>query len=170
MNNIFLGVLIAGLTALTACTDEGRPAGDSAIPPAAALDTVSTTPASQLTTTTPPQTDTLSAGAAATTAGSATPTSASTGPLNPPHGQPGHSCAIPVGAPLSTVPANTGTPGASTAPQIQNSPVTAPAGGASMMQSAPGASATPSGMSGKPNPPHGQPGHSCAIPVGQTLP
>jgi hypothetical protein len=29
---------------------------------------------------------------------------------------------------------------------------------------------TPPGMSGKANPAHGQPGHSCAIPVGQVFP
>lgn len=66
--------------------------------------------------------------------------------LNPPHGEPGHDCAIPVGQPLNK-PA-----GVTPAPQT---PTTSPA---SMM---PGT---------RLNPPHGQPGHRCEIPVGQPLP
>ncbi|TPE44089.1 hypothetical protein [Pontibacter mangrovi] len=60
--------------------------------------------------------------------------------LNPPHGEPGHNCALPVGAPLD------GTP----LPRLIRpnlSPI------------------TPAGM----NPPHGQPGHDCSIPVGAPL-
>lgn len=67
---------------------------------------------------------------------------------NPAHGEPGHRCDIPVGAPLNSP------PNPSTAPQvpIQNQPsTTAPTG------------------SGKINPPHGQPGHDCAVPVGAPL-
>lgn len=80
----------------------------------------------------------------------------STVALNPPHGQPGHDCAIPVGQPLN---------GKSNAPVT---PPTAPA--------MPTFTTTPqkvpisnSNSSVALNPPHGQPGHDCAIPVGQPL-
>lgn len=63
--------------------------------------------------------------------------------LNPPHGQPGHDCAVEVGAPL-------------------NQPVS-PAPSQGIMT-------TPVPQTAKLNPPHGQPGHSCEIPVGQPLP
>lgn len=84
--------------------------------------------------------------------------------LNPAHGQPGHRCDIPVGAPLNS-PA-----GANAA----SAPMAAP----SQMQveralpppTAPAASSTPGQASGKINPPHGQPGHDCAVPVGSPLP
>jgi hypothetical protein len=75
--------------------------------------------------------------------------------LNPPHGQPGHRCEIPVGAPLDSDPSN----------MIQQQMVqdhvqpSAP-------QSQPGA-----GSQGvRLNPPHGQPGHDCAVAVGAPLP
>lgn len=67
--------------------------------------------------------------------------------LNPPHGQPGHSCAVAVGAPLTA---------AATA---------APAAAPQPMQMAPaGPTAAPAQQllpDGKVNPPHGQPGHVC---------
>jgi hypothetical protein len=74
--------------------------------------------------------------------------------MNPPHGQPGHRCEIPVGAPLnSPVAVN------STTPQVVSS----------SSQSVPTTTVTtvktPKGM----NPPHGQPGHRCDIPVGSPL-
>lgn len=74
--------------------------------------------------------------------------------MNPPHGQPGHRCDIPVGAPLnSPVAVN------STTPQVVSS----------SSQSVPTTTVTtvktPKGM----NPPHGQPGHRCDIPVGSAL-
>lgn len=75
--------------------------------------------------------------------------------LNPAHGQPGHRCEIAVGAPLSSAPAQT------TAPQMVQTPVSAPV-------SATPAKAT-SGGTARLNPAHGQPGHDCAVPVGQPL-
>lgn len=63
--------------------------------------------------------------------------------LNPPHGEPGHDCAIPVGAPLNSKPS-----AAATAPAANPAAVPANA---------------------KLNPPHGQPGHDCAVPVGAPL-
>ena len=97
--------------------------------------------------------------------------------LNPPHGEPGHRCEIPVGAPLDgsgsaapkaqTQPANNSQgflgsgnsqPQAQAQPQVQPTKQAAPA-----QQTAPG-------MQGKPNPAHGQPGHRCDVQVGQPLP
>lgn len=65
--------------------------------------------------------------------------------LNPPHGEPGHDCALPVGAPLD------GTPQPRLV-QPNLSPIPA------KTTVAPGT-----------NPPHGEPGHDCAIPVGAPL-
>ncbi len=71
--------------------------------------------------------------------------------LNPPHGETGHDCAIPVGAPLGSKPAAT---------QTNNAPavITAPTTSTSQV-------VTPAGM----NPPHGEPGHRCDISVGEPL-
>lgn len=67
--------------------------------------------------------------------------------LNPPHGQPGHLCEIPVGQPLP----NGGKASSTPANDVQ---LKTP-----LMQG-----------NQKLNPPHGQPGHKCEIPVGQPLP
>ncbi|WP_206073056.1 hypothetical protein [Pontibacter flavimaris] len=65
--------------------------------------------------------------------------------LNPPHGEPGHNCALPVGAPLDGSPQpNLVKPNLS---PIPTKATVAP------------------GM----NPPHGEPGHDCGIPVGAPL-
>jgi hypothetical protein len=91
----------------------------------------------------------------------AMPVNATAAGLNPPHGQPGHRCDIPDGAPLNSAPATaTAQPVAqATAPQPitikQNAPTMVPA------QAAP----TAKGM----NPAHGQPGHRCDIAVGAPL-
>ncbi len=63
---------------------------------------------------------------------------------NPAHGEEGHRCELPVGAPLES--AKT-----SSTPQLNTSPV--------RMQSA-----TP-----RINPPHGEPGHDCSVAVGAEL-
>lgn len=72
--------------------------------------------------------------------------------LNPPHGQPGHRCEIPVGAPLD----GSGNTGGNRAAAPAAAPI-APA------SSSPNASP-------KINPPHGQPGHRCDVRVGDPLP
>jgi hypothetical protein len=75
--------------------------------------------------------------------------------MNPSHGQPGHRCDIPVGAPLNSPIAT----GKTTAPQVvSNTSVTVPSATVTPTQ-------TPKGM----NPPHGQPGHRCDISVGAPL-
>lgn len=88
---------------------------------------------------------------------------------NPPHGQPGHRCDIPVGAPLDSAPAQNTMP-AQPANNgtgqgfLNNGNNTAPAQPATRTQT------TAPGMKGKPNPAHGQPGHRCDIQVGAPLP
>lgn len=77
--------------------------------------------------------------------------SATAAGANPPHGQPGHRCDIPVGAPLdgsSTIKTSSG----------QTAPIRA--------QSDSPVNATGKGL----NPPHGQPGHRCDVKVGDPLP
>lgn len=76
---------------------------------------------------------------------------------NPEHGQPNHRCDIAVGAPLNSAPTNATAP---TTTITNSSPtpaqtVTTPAANV----------VTAPGM----NPPHGQPGHDCAIAVGAPL-
>lgn len=74
--------------------------------------------------------------------------------MNPSHGQPGHRCDIPVGAPLNSPIATS-----SAAPQVvSNKTMTVTPNTVTPTQ-------TPKGM----NPPHGQPGHRCDIPVGSPL-
>lgn len=101
---------------------------------------------------------------------------ASSGKVNPEHGQPGHRCDIAVGAPLpaenlpaaATQPVNppittplTLSPAQGTQQPITNTvPVTAPA-----PAPAPSKPATGKGL----NPAHGQPGHRCDIAVGAPL-
>lgn len=63
---------------------------------------------------------------------------------NPAHGEEGHRCDLPVGAPLEKA-------SASTNQEMTTSPVRIK-------------SATP-----KINPPHGEPGHDCSVPVGAKL-
>lgn len=85
--------------------------------------------------------------------------------MNPPHGQPGHRCDIPVGQPLNSQPAATPASqniNVGTNNTIQIDPSTtakvAVNNNAQPIKTAPGM-----------NPPHGQPGHRCDIPVGQPL-
>ncbi|MBF4515011.1 hypothetical protein IRZ71_01590 [Flavobacterium sp. ANB] len=87
--------------------------------------------------------------------------------MNPSHGQPGHRCDIPVGAPLNSPVAAKQT---AAAPQggssSQTFTVTPPAN-----NNVPAllSTETPTVAEGM-NPAHGQPGHRCDIPVGAALP
>lgn len=74
--------------------------------------------------------------------------------MNPSHGQPGHRCDIPVGAPLNSPVATS-----STTPQVVSN------SGQTVTTTTMTTAKTPKGM----NPPHGQPGHRCDIPVGSPL-
>ncbi|RYF86366.1 MAG: hypothetical protein EOO03_11915 [Chitinophagaceae bacterium] len=154
----FLLTLVASL-GFAACNSADKPEKDNSLPPAAGstsaastsftADTAAPLPVSvngtdQKITTQPAQ----------VTATPATPAAAATAGLNPPHGQPGHKCEIAVGAPLNSAPAT-----GATKPQIQTTatpaPVTIPAAGGN--------------GTAKLNPPHGQPGHDCAVQVGAPL-
>lgn len=84
--------------------------------------------------------------AAPAPAPAATSSGTAQGNINPPHGQPGHRCDIPVGAPLDSKPGQ----------------------GVKAVQTTPAASG--SGESPRINPPHGQPGHRCDVRVGDPLP
>lgn len=90
---------------------------------------------------------TIPTDASTTTLNPANATSTTVGKgMNPPHGQPNHRCDIPVGAPLSSPPAN----------PVATQPVANTT--ASTAKTAPGM-----------NPPHGEPGHRCDISVGAPL-
>ncbi len=72
--------------------------------------------------------------------------------LNPAHGQPGHDCAVPVGAPLNGTSGNAENTSVQTIDMNQTKTIpAATSGGAGM------------------NPAHGQPGHRCDIKVGDPL-
>lgn len=72
--------------------------------------------------------------------------------MNPAHGQPGHRCDIPVGAPLNSA------GGASNNIPVQTIDL-------NKEKSVPMPSSAANGI----NPPHGQPGHRCDIKVGDPL-
>ncbi|MFD2907596.1 hypothetical protein ACFSX9_02495 [Flavobacterium ardleyense] len=98
---------------------------------------------------------------------------ANSGAINPAHGQPGHRCEIPVGAPLNTAPKDVGLSKSTTnttQPTTTNVQPNAPQLGATNpngnMNATSSQVITPAGM----NPPHGQEGHSCSIAVGAPLP
>lgn len=78
--------------------------------------------------------------------------------LNPPHGEPGHDCAIQVGAPLN---------GQTSSPAPINIEQTAPQKTAPSIQLSKPQAPAPSSV--RLNPPHGQPGHDCAVQVGAPL-
>jgi hypothetical protein len=111
---------------------------------------------------------TTTAQAPATTAPATVPPKATAAPvvtktavgLNPAHGQPGHRCEIPVGAPLDSKPTQPTT--VNTAPQ---SVVTQPSAQPVVINPATTPVATGPGL----NPEHGKPGHRCDIAVGAPL-
>ncbi len=95
--------------------------------------------------------------------------------INPPHGEPGHRCDIPVGAALNSSPVNTArqavnTSPTVTSPNIANSSTAPTIENAKRLNSSQPVSTASSQNSGMLNPPHGQPGHRCEIPVGSPLP
>jgi hypothetical protein len=91
-------------------------------------------------------------------------TQASSARLNPAHGQPGHNCAIAVGAPLDKAAApapKPATPTVVSTPQVETQVLPSPAVTAAAPNADPNA---------KLNPAHGQAGHNCAVAVGAPLP
>ncbi|MDR2222528.1 MAG: hypothetical protein LBE34_07285 [Flavobacteriaceae bacterium] len=92
---------------------------------------------------------------------------------NPEHGQPGHRCDIPVGAPLDTPvqSGNNAMPVSSATPQASGSsegPFLVNDAAKQRIQQEGGTTAAPSGT-GKVNPAHGQPGHRCDVAVGAPI-
>lgn len=85
--------------------------------------------------------------------------------MNPPHGQPGHRCEIPVGQPLNgtAAPVQSPNPAAQNIQVNGNNSVKIDPNSIKQNNSAPVKTAP--GM----NPPHGEPGHRCDIAVGQPL-
>lgn len=86
---------------------------------------------------------------------------ANTAGLNPAHGQPGHRCEIPVGAPLNSAPSTAAT---TPKPANQNQVITTSAPTVTST-----AATTPVKVAAGMNPSHGQPGHRCDIAVGAPL-
>lgn len=89
--------------------------------------------------------------------------------MNPPHGQPGHRCDIPVGAPLNSAPAKVAATTSNTAKSgttTQNFTVSPPPNAVPALLSTETETAVADGM----NPAHGKPGHRCDIAVGAPLP
>lgn len=92
--------------------------------------------------------------------------------MNPSHGQPGHRCDIPVGAPLNspvTKPATTTTAATQSGTVEKSFTVTPPANNAvpALLSTE---TAKPVTTAEGTNPVHGQPGHRCDIAVGAPLP
>ena len=102
--------------------------------------------------------------------------------MNPAHGQPGHRCEIPVGAPLNSAPGKANVqqvkPNSTTLSSANLTPGTVTSNGATITTTHNATpSATPSPAPITPtvtapgmNPPHGQEGHDCAVAVGAPLP
>lgn len=153
MRTLFLGFATAGLLTIS-CKKDERPTyikDENDIQP---VSTVNNTPKASL--------------MAQAGIQNAQPTQTVAAPgMNPPHGQPGHRCDIPVGQPLNSTPAQNPQPG------TQNIAVNANQG--QTIQIDPGSlqQVNNNGKAGKTapgmNPPHGAPGHRCDIPVGQPL-
>ncbi|MBW7675523.1 hypothetical protein [Chryseobacterium chendengshani] len=159
MKNIFLGIITAGILVIS-CKKDEKPTyikdENSVQQPTAAINNA-------------PQPSLLNqAGIQTTTQNS--PSVATAPGMNPPHGQPGHRCDIPVGQPLNSKAA---APSAAPAAQnitvngnnsVQINPNAVSPGKVMIDQNGKQVKTAP-GM----NPPHGQPGHRCDIPVGQAL-
>ena len=97
--------------------------------------------------------------------------------LNPPHGQPGHRCEIPVGSPLNASPTAeqpTSTNNAPSATEGTNNygSMASTVENARRLNASQGSRTAAPATGEKPevNPPHGQPWHRCDIAVGSPLP
>lgn len=144
---LYFTALCAGSFLFFSCANEKEPATDKTA--SAAQGTTQTSVPTAL-----PPSSTPTFAPAPQTATPQTGTPVASG-MNPEHGQPGHRCDIAVGAPLNSAPAE--------APVVTTTPTFNPAPATQTPASTPPATAP--GM----NPPHGQPGHDCAIAVGAPL-
>lgn len=85
--------------------------------------------------------------------------------LNPAHGEPGHDCAIAVGAPLNDGSASANPMFQSKPEEVQNTQQPQ-----IQQQNSPVQMQSPQGSTAKGlNPAHGQPGHDCSVAVGAPL-
>jgi hypothetical protein len=141
MTKKIVGTALLALV-FAACSNSGERKTATTLAPAFPASTIPVTPApvqqQQPFTSTPVQTSPNTNGVA----------------LNPAHGQPGHRCDIPEGAPLNSAVASTPTQSA-LPPTLNTAPVASPP--------------QPANGNVKLNPAHGLPGHDCSIPVGQPL-
>lgn len=173
---IILSLLLVSSLALTSCKKELEPQESAvsveAITPEATA--VEQTEVQQI-----PTTENImsSASPAPATVAAPVPAQVAKG-MNPAHGQPGHRCEIPVGAPLNSNPGITEQkPPTTVTPAVMNSDGTFSSGSNTTITTSSNTAsgtpsilnpqaATPAGM----NPPHGQDGHRCEIAVGAPLP
>ena len=88
--------------------------------------------------------------------------------LNPAHGQPGHRCELPVGAPLDSKPVSTQSPSVNVQP-VNNNPSNVTINSAPPSAPVINQPSTLTTVGAGMNPAHGQPGHRCDIPVGAPL-
>ena len=166
MKNIFVSACILASVFFVACSGSDTKATDESLSPATSTKpvtplTIADTLLSDTSIVRPALTKSLPTATTTTLSGNSV--SAKAG-MNPAHGLPGHRCDIAVGASLST-PVTTSTPQVnSVTTNTTTSPVSSP-----VIKSISTPSALTSGAGGKLNPPHGQPGHDCAVEVGKPL-
>ena len=165
--NIRLAYVAALGIIMISCKKDLEPQDSSSSTDSTAVATSDAAAAPVVTAPQPGQSTTVTAPAAQGQPGTAQPQQAVAKGMNPAHGQPGHRCDIPVGAPLNSAPK---TPAAKSgqAVTINQTPAATGQGTATAapaLLQAPAQETAP-GM----NPPHGQPGHRCDVPVGQPLP
>ncbi|MFN2438417.1 MAG: hypothetical protein ABR503_04395 [Chitinophagaceae bacterium] len=149
-----IGLITAIITSCNSGIDQ-KAKQTSPLPPAGSLTNL------PVTNTALPANSTDSNRGAATT----TQTSSANAALNPAHGQPGHNCAIAVGAPLSGTAANSVTSAITTS----ITPATTQPQNPTINNSQPQLSVPNAKTTAGLNPAHGQPGHKCDIAVGAPL-
>ncbi|MBQ0151757.1 MAG: hypothetical protein KBS61_02540 [Chryseobacterium sp.] len=158
MKNILFGILGLSLAVISCKKDEK---------PTLLKDEAGNTQPAAIANTTPQASLLQQSGIA--TQNTVTPVATPAG-MNPPHGEPGHRCDIPVGQPLNST---------ATAPTTANNNTITVPNQAQTIQIDPNALSPGKVVmdsQGKPvktapgmNPPHGEPGHRCDIQVGQPL-
>jgi hypothetical protein len=148
----------------------GQPGHRCDIAVGAPLNSAPTQTQTQTTTTQTAQTMQVNPGKQVVTTTMAAPVKVAKG-MNPSHGQPGHRCDIPVGAPLNSPKASTTattsapSQGGTFSEKITVTPPPANSAVPALLSTETG-NKVAEGM----NPAHGQPGHRCDIAVGQPLP
>ncbi len=161
MNKLFSIAILA--LAFASCKNSGNQKVPSSIP-ASAPTTINVPTPGVTDTSKPVTTNTIQAAPNVQAVPATQPTTTNTGKvaLNPAHGAPGHRCDIAVGAPLNSPAISTTIP----ATGNNNAPIMAQP----QVQPLPQPLPQPAGNNNaRLNPAHGQPGHDCAIPVGQPL-